>query len=275
MAGKGSTRELGLILGTRLLKTRDLHYGLWSDGLEVRVSNLPEAQRRYSEHMIAHVPAGTRTILDVGCGTGGLAALLVERGFEVECISPSPELTRMARLRLGPGVPIHETTFEGYRGGRSFDLILFSESFQYIPLRESLPRATALTAPGGHVLVSDFFRTDAPGESALRGGHDLRKFYEALAEQPLDVVSDQDITEETAPNLDLVDDLITDYARPIYDAVGYWLQGSHPWVYKLGRRLLRRRLERIEFKYFSHSRNAAAFRRYKNYRTLLLRKRAG
>ena len=273
MAGKVSTRELGLILGTRLLKTRDLHYGLWSDGLEVRVSNLPEAQRRYSEHMIAHIPGGTRTILDVGCGTGGLAEQLIGRGFQVTCISPSPELTRMARERLGPDVPIHETTFEAFATDLRFDVVMFSESFQYIPLRESLPRAVGLVQPGGHVLVSDFFRTDAPGESALRGGHDLRKFYEALAEQPLDILSDEDITEQTAPNLDLVDAVITDYARPLYDACGYYLRHNRPWLYKLGRWLLRRRLERIAFKYFSHSRSAAAFRTHKNYRTLLLRRR--
>jgi SAM-dependent methyltransferase len=273
MAGKVSTRELGLVLGARLLKTRDLHYGLWSEGLEVAVRNLPEAQRRYSEFLLAHIPPGVETILDVGCGTGGLAALLVARGYRVECISPSPELTRMARERLGPDVPLHETTFEAFRSERRYDLVLFSESFQYIPLAVVLPKAASLLGPGGHLLISDFFHTGAPGESALHGGHDLQRFYADLREQPLELLSDEDITAQTAPNLDLVDGILSDYALPFYEVFGYWLRANHPWLARLGGRLLRRKLERLEYKYFSHRRNAEAFRLHKSYRTLLLRKR--
>jgi SAM-dependent methyltransferase len=273
MAGKVSTRELGLIVGARLLKTRDLHYGLWSDGLPVQVANVPEAQRRYSEYLLARIPPGVRTILDVGCGTGGLAEQLVARGYRVECISPSPELTRRARERLGDRAPVHETTFEAFEGQGPYDLVLFAESFQYIPLEAGLPRCMGLIGPGGHVLLADFFRTGAPGESALRGGHDLGRFQALLERLPVTVASDDDITAETAPNLDLVDAILADYAQPLYEGVGYWLRGNYPRLAALGRRLLRRRLERLEFKYFSHARNAEAFRLHKRYRVVLLRKR--
>ncbi|HKI97697.1 MAG TPA: class I SAM-dependent methyltransferase [bacterium] len=272
--GKVSTRELGLILGARLLKTRDLHYGLWMPDLEVAVRNVPEAQRRYSEYLMARIPADVHTILDVGCGTGGFAEQLVQKGYQVECISPSPELTRMARQRLGDSAPVFETTCEGFHSERHYDLVLFSESFQYIPLAESLGKALKVLREGGHVLISDFFRTGAPGESALRGGHDLQRFYAAVAERPFEIVSDEDITDQTAPNLDLVDQLIEDYAKPIYETAGYYLRANRPWLYRLGRRFFRRKLDRVEFKYFSHARNAAEFRKHKSYRVVLLRRKA-
>ena len=61
MSTKVDSREVGLIAGLNLFNffigTRDLHYGLWQDDLEVSVQNLPEAQRRYSEFLIGHIPS--------------------------------------------------------------------------------------------------------------------------------------------------------------------------------------------------------------------------
>ena len=37
--------ELAIIFGDYLFDTRDLHYGLFSDGLEAKPSNIAEAQR--------------------------------------------------------------------------------------------------------------------------------------------------------------------------------------------------------------------------------------
>lgn len=94
MTAKVDSKEVGLIAGLNLLNfflgTRDLHYGLWQDDLEVCIQNLPAAQQRYSDFLINHIPAGVKRILDVGCGAGGLASELLARGFEVEGVSPSP-----------------------------------------------------------------------------------------------------------------------------------------------------------------------------------------
>ena len=272
MADKVSTRELGLILGVRLMKTDDLHYGYWTDGLDVNLGNLAQAQRQYCDVLMDRIPSGVRTILDVGCGTGHLAQLLTERGYQVDCISPSPVLTRLARERLGEEYPIHRTTYEAFASDRRFDLILFSESFQYIKTSHSLPKSVALLEDPGYVLISDFFLTNAPGVSALRGGHDLDGFYAYLQTLPLRILSDEDITRQTAPNLQLVDELLTDYALPIWESVGYFLRQNHPWLAKLGWLLYRKKLEKIEFKYLSRQRTAGSFAIHKSYRTILLQK---
>lgn len=275
MTGKVSSKELGLILGARLLKTEDLHYGLWSDGLEVTVANMPQAQDNYSAFLMERIPGHVKTILDVGCGTGHLAQLLTERGYRVECISPSPELARHARERLGEAFPIHLTTYEAFQTGNRFDLILFSESFQYIPFRESLPKSHALLSEGGAVLIADFFRIEADTPSALRGGHDLKRFMAYLETQPFAIVSDEDITSLTAPNLDLVEQLITEYVQPIWDTMGYYLRGNRPWLARIGGWLFRKKLEKLHFKYFSRQRNAETFAKHKSYRCLLLKKKEG
>ena len=99
------SREVGLVAGLNLfhffLGTRDLHYGLWGDDLEVRIQNLPEAQRRYSEFLLSHIPDGVERILDVGCGAGGVATELIARGYRVEGVSPRPLWSNAARNQAG------------------------------------------------------------------------------------------------------------------------------------------------------------------------------
>jgi MPBQ/MSBQ methyltransferase len=103
---------------------------------------------------------------------------------------------------------VHECRFEEYAGKGDFDLCLFSESFQYIPLDQGLARCLALLRPEGVVIIADCFRTDAyqgrqkhgpqPG-----GGHKLTAFRRTLAELPFDVRHEEDITASVAPSIDL------------------------------------------------------------------------
>jgi hypothetical protein len=83
---------------------------------------------------------------------------------------------------------------------------------------------------------------------------------------------DEDITARTAPNLHLVDALLQDYALPVWHTLGYYLRENHPWLTRLLRPLLRKRLKKLEFKYFSRQRTAEAFLRHKSYHCMLLQK---
>ena len=49
-----------------LLDSEELHYGYWSPGLEVKLQNLPLAQRAHTELILSHLPAGAGRVLDVG-----------------------------------------------------------------------------------------------------------------------------------------------------------------------------------------------------------------
>jgi SAM-dependent methyltransferase len=238
----------------------------------VALRNLPAAQTAHSDYLLSKIPAGVKTILDVGCGTGHVAQLLLQRGYEVECVSPAPLLTDVARKRLGPDVTIYPTTLEALETAKTYDLILFSESFQYISPDDSLPRALGLLEPDGHVLLCDFFARETDGDSALSGGHPLAPFYTTLASYPFQLKFDEDITAQTAPNLQVIDDMLRDYFIPVWETLGYYFRSNRPWLVRLLRPFLRKRIEKLEFKYFSRSRTAEAFIRHKSYRCMLLGK---
>ena len=239
MTAKVDSKEVGLVAGLNLfhffLGSRDLHYGFWQDDLEVCIQNLPEAQKRYSDFLISHIPEGVKRILDVGCGAGGVATELLARGYSVEGVSPSPLLSDAAKKQAGDAFRIHQGRFEDVRFDEDdkFDLVMFSKSFQYITLDRVLEDAKKRLKPGGHVLICDFFKTNAPGKSVIGGGHPIEKFRAALEHSGLEVLVDKDITRETAPNLDIVNQMGQELLLPTFNLVGYAFSSNHPWLAKL------------------------------------------
>lgn len=276
MTAKVDSKEVGLVAGLNLfnffLGTRDLHYGLWQDDMEVCIQNLPAAQQRYSDFLIKHIPAGVKRILDVGCGAGGLASELLARGFEVEGVSPSPLLSDAARQQAGEDFKIHQGRFEelSFDADQKFDLIMFSESFQYISLDSVFENAQRRLNSGGYVLICDFFKTGAPGRPVIGGGHSLKKFNRALEHSGLQVLADEDITRETAPNLDIVDQMGRELFYPTFKLIGYAFDRNHPWLAKLFRWKYQKKIKKIDRKYLSGERNGDNFALHKVYRLLLL-----
>lgn len=267
-----STQELGLILGSHVLPSGDLHYGYWKPGLEITWANLAVAQEAYSEFLIGHIPPGAKEVLDVGVGTGRFAERLVGRGYRVEGVSPSAALTEIARNRLGDAVHIYQCPFQELETERRYDVVIFSESFQYIPPKLSLPLAHKLLKPGGHVIIADFFKTEAKGKTPIGGGHRLTRFYPVLSEQPFTVLKDEDITAQTAPTMDLMARLLRDYGQPFYDILGSYFRNNHPWIAGVAGWIFRKKLEKLKFRLFSNRLDGEAFATFCSYRLLLLRR---
>ncbi len=206
-------KTLGLDMGVdfvRFLTGKEhLHYGIWEEGVEVCAGNLLQAQELYTRKLISHLPDGnTLNILDVGGGAGETALTLNNLGHKVEVVVPSNILAKRCRAKLGETVPVHELGFEEYEITGKFDVCLFSESFQYIPLEVSLDKAREVTHPGGLILISDCFRTPEGHSNMMRyrpvgGGHPVSRFYEEVEKAGLEVAFEDDITEKVAPSIEL------------------------------------------------------------------------
>jgi SAM-dependent methyltransferase len=276
------SQELGLVLARHLLKVDDLHYGLWDEVLAPSLANLAQAQQRYNRFLLSRLPPPPARVLDVGCGTGHLLAQMQALGYAADGVIPSATLAQAVRARCTASAAVgtvHECRFEDLvlpAGAPRYDLLLFSESFQYLQLDQALPRLPALLREGGQVMVFDFFKTAAegdgqPGDGSFRGGHPLADVMRRMQGSPFELIVDEDLTPAIAPNLDIVDDLLMARLKPSAEAVGQFLRARHPWASRLLGWLLRRRLERLHYKYFSGHRNRRVFERYKTYRLLVWR----
>jgi SAM-dependent methyltransferase len=263
---------MGFLVGHYFLNMQDLHYGYWPEGLAVEARNLFLAQAQYTELLMQHIPAGVRSILDVGCGAGNTARKLLDRGYQVDCVSPNGVLSGVAKAVLAGRATIFESRFQDVTTDRRYDLILFSESLLFIPLDEAFTKALALLHPQGHVLITDIFRVPAEGKSPIGGGHELPRFRETVARFPLQQVTDLNMTDGIAPTFDVLDGAYREAIEPAYRLILARLTRKYPWVMRLVRWKFRKSMRRYEDKHFSGRRNGANFKKYKSYRLLLYRR---
>jgi SAM-dependent methyltransferase len=271
-----TSRDLGLefaaICGKHFLGLEHLHYGYWPEGLAVNINNLRIAQENYTQFLLSQIPAGVKTILDVGCGSGHTSKRLADMGYKVACVSPSPVLSAKVRELMGDSCQIFECKYEDLQTEDKFDLVLFSESFQYIKVRRSLEKTLSVLKPGGYLLVCDVFRKDVEEDKkGVGGGHLLSKFYAQAAASSFEQVKDIDITNQTMPNMDLLDDTLKNVVRPIIDSTIDFINGRHPLTSKIIQWLYRKKIDKAYQKYFYGNRASVDFVKLKYYRLLLYR----
>jgi len=270
--------DIGLAFSRWLTGKENLHYGIW-DGLEVCAGDVGAAQEAYTAKLFELLPDGPLRILDIGGGAGETAKKLCALGHQVEIVVPSAFLAERCRTNA-PQAFVHEALFEDAEPEGPFDLCLFSESFQYIALPDGLPRCLDLLKPGGHVLIADCFRSEdfAPDKvhATVGGGHPIAKFRTFLAGLPLEVLSEEDITQSVAPSIDV--------EQGLFNVVGYGLsrvdsqmavqrpktRGVVHWV--LRRMLSPRKRARLDQRLNQQTRTGAHFAANNTYLMLKLRK---
>lgn len=117
-------------------------------------------------------------VLDVGCGTGLLCKLALDRGAEAFGMDASPTQLEVARERV-PGAEFKQAEMEElpYADGE-FDLITCSNALQYsLDAKGTLAEMKRITRPGGTVAIITGTRTREAG-----AGSGMGAFYSSLTE---------------------------------------------------------------------------------------------
>ncbi|WP_053671637.1 class I SAM-dependent methyltransferase [Streptomyces sp. NRRL B-1140] len=107
--------------------------------------------------ILAAVPDGCRTALDIGCGDGLLARKLAARSASTTGVDRSPEMIELARrYPRGPGnVTYVEADFltAGDLPESGYDFVSAVAVVHHAPFEEAVTRLARLTAPGGRLVI--------------------------------------------------------------------------------------------------------------------------
>ena len=185
-----------------------LHYGYWevipTIGKELTLTDLREAQAAYTAKLFSFIPEGIKTVLDVGCGIGGNAKSLCERGLSVEGLAPDTIQQEKFIQNTNGKVPFYLTTFEEFQSSHSYDLVLLSESSQYMAVEDLAQGAARLLNSGSYLLIADMMRFDASyKEGIFSNCHLANDLQTALEKAGFKLVKTEDISKSIAPTIDL------------------------------------------------------------------------
>lgn len=186
-----------------------LHWGHWRD-VPRDARFLPEAQASFAQLLLDIVPSAARRVMDVGCGLGGIARMLVKSGRSVTAVSPRADHCARIQAAAEPGITVHCGRFEDLEPRGDHDLLLFAESLAFFvrqapaeaPASVAIwaARAAAHLRAGGHVLAADLVSEPLARAIEATPGFVLR--------QQLDV------TDEVRFTVEALQRMVDGYVRP-------------------------------------------------------------
>lgn len=132
----------------------------------------------YHSLLLRYVPAGSRRVLDVGCGAGIFAGELAQRVETVDAIDRSPEMIESAQANTPGNVRCILGDVASVRlPSDEYDAVFSISALHHMDLQIVLPRLAACLRPGGVLAAIALPRKDLahelPFEIAATIGHRL------------------------------------------------------------------------------------------------------
>ena len=235
-----SSYDLELYLYSKILKNNMLHYGYFDDVAvtpeTISLQQVEEAQQKYASNIIEQIADKNSHILDVGCGMGGLGAMMYESGCKnIELLTPNKNQIDFIN-KTYPQFTTHRCKFEQYPATeKKFGTVINSESLQYIKLEDAFSQLDKILLPDGRWIIVDYFRLHDSGIS--KSAHLLNDFKASITANNWQIVYEKDITLHVLPTLKFAYMYIERFLLPLKHFGYEKLRFKKPALYYLSQKV--------------------------------------
>lgn len=263
--------DLELALYNSLLGNNYLHYGYFADSQikaeDISLNLLKKSMDDYASLLVSRVKEGEE-IIEVGCGMGGLLARFDKQGNRVVGVTPSLSQVRHI-AKYWPHIQIYNNMFEELDCDNvgQFDVVINSESFQYIDIKRGIEQVDKLLKQNGRWIMSDYFVINK--ETHNRSGHIFTEFESAINKAGFVIVEKIDITDNILPTLKYAHLLASNLAIPLADFTAKKFFLRHPFFEYLFAPVVENKLANIRLDTI----DADIFKRDKIYLLMTIRRK--
>ena len=279
-----NSKEFGLVAAQQLFHIEDIHYGFWEKDEVATLNNFKEAQKKHTEFLFQYIDnfienKNQSKILDIGCGVGTSVKKLLDKGYKVDGLVPYPWMAKYAsditsKYKSQDRGRIYKCKIEDFpikEIERKYQLVFFSESFQYVNMNLTFNILEKILKKHSTIIIFDFFKKDNIEElSPLGGGHSINLFYKVIKNFNYKIKEDIDITDNLSPNLKIMNEIMVERLIPFSDTFDKFMLTRHKSIYRIIKWLLRKKINKIKFKYSNRDENV--FKKFKTYRLIVLKK---
>ena len=213
---------------------------------------------------------------------------MLKKGYSVDAVIPSIHLQKRVEAKIKILRPkskpqIYSSKFEEMLENKDFskyDLIFFSESFQYIPMKDNFIVLDKLLKKNGTVLISDFFKTQAhnPEHTHLvGGGWMLKDFVSELKNSSFNKIQELDITKNCSPTIEIGSYILAKRIYPSLQLLDQFLQTRYKKKYLLLKKSIaffgKKSFQKFKKKYLLGKRTGLAFEKSNKYLVAILKRR--
>jgi MPBQ/MSBQ methyltransferase len=229
-----STYDLELFLYSKILNNNMLHWGYFEDinilPETISLKQVEDAQVKYAQNIIAQITDTQHPVLDVGCGMGGLAQLMLNEKLKVEVLTPNKNQIHYINSNF-KNLPSHNCKFEQFESGQKYGTVINSESLQYISLDDAFKKVEEIMLPDGRWIIVDYFRLSENGIN--KSAHLLEDFNRKLEEYNWKKVHEQDITLNVLPTIAFVNMYFNRILLPVKHYAFEKLRYKKGWLFYL------------------------------------------
>lgn len=266
---RGRSLDILYVFLRYFFETEFLHFGYWRPGVELKFANLKQAQNAYIDELFKLIPDDVQSILDVGCGSGEMASQLLKKNYKVDAVCPPSIMSENAAKKLGSNSTLYECKYEELDIDNKYDLIVFSESIQFIQIKDAFEQCRRYG--NRYILIADLFKNDFPEKGPIGGGKPYKEFLQERDNFNFREINNIDITEYIAPGFDLEQDVMNNFVKPLISVFKRIIAIKNSLLIKLGLFAYRKKLKKMQIRYLeSNDRNSISFAKYKSYRFILL-----